>query len=60
LTADKGEFAFMDLPAGDYTLRVSFSGLDAQLLKIALAPGASEERVISMTAMFINTPCSTA
>ncbi|MDR2674267.1 MAG: TonB-dependent receptor [Opitutaceae bacterium] len=50
LTTDKGEFAFMDLPAGDYTLRISYLGLDAQTLKITLAAGASEDRVISMTA----------
>ncbi len=49
LTTNKGEFAFIDLPPGDYTLRVSYLGLDSQALKITLASGASEDRVIPMT-----------
>ena len=49
LTSRDGSFYFSSLPAGEYRVSVSYTGLDAQTLTVPLAAGQSVSREIALT-----------
>ena len=49
LTARDGSFYFPALPAGEYRVAVSYTGLDPQSATLAVAPGGSVTREFALT-----------
>lgn len=49
LTARDGSFIFSSLPAADYRVSVSYTGLDSTTVSIALPPGQTVSREIPLT-----------
>ncbi len=50
LTARDGGFEFPALPAGEYRVSVSYTGLDPQTVAVTVAPGRAAVREIALTA----------
>jgi iron complex outermembrane recepter protein len=49
LTARDGTFYFSSLPAGEYRISVSYTGLDAQAISLPIGAGQSVSREIALT-----------
>jgi iron complex outermembrane recepter protein len=49
LTSRDGSFYFRSVPAGDHRISVSYTGLDTQTITLAVTPGQSVTREISLT-----------